>query len=650
MDHRVNGSIDRRSWIGKVVVLDAEPGKARSNYLQECVAEAAQTGALTWLLDCDREKYGPWAGLNALLHTILPELQRDVPQFVTRHDYELAMILPELRRTINVRNPTLTDSSPSVERTRNYPADRAFRIVHGLIDLLAKWYTHCESKDWCIVCDNIDKAGALVQRFLVELLRRRGQHLRLTLIVAAAPGTAERIFQSFETSTRGEIVTMDVPADPVVHGLSTDMLQQAQELVERIGDDRLEKEIFLPELMCYWPLDSSDKQSVRYRYEAMAIYTTRGLYEDALFYGEPLRAIFEQSYPDEFVMRLGVYHKLYNCYAALGRPHLALEVCNTVLAWTDDPHYLCAWYYMLSMLYTRYLPERDFAQAELCLERGLEAIERSDFPSHIRAFKTAFNRNGLALIRHFQKRPAEAIQLCEMSLALLNEHLAPDEHLLHRSVLLYNIAQVYNAMQCHDDAITYYTMAMQMDPNYSEYYNERGNIYLRMGRLAEAERDYRMAIDLSPPYQEVWTNLGQCYAQMGSNADAIAAYSRALDLDPQQFLAYLGRGQAHQELGNAEEALADYAVALALDPNQPLILANRAILHFEAERLHDALADLNQAIELAPDTADLYQNRAVALLSLGREAEALRDLQTYLHLNPAAEDRTEIEEQIAALV
>src|SRR5262249_47600714 len=157
--------------------------------------------------------------------------------------------------------------------------------------------------------------------------------------------------------------------------------------------------------------------------------------------------------------------------------------------------------------------------------------------------------NGLAMIRHFQGRYQEAIELCREGFRELEQHLHEDRHRLHRSVLLYNMAQVYTAVGAYDDALRHYAMTMDMDPNYSEYYNDRGNVYLKLGRLAEAEADYLKAIELSPPYHEVYTNLGQCYRRMGRLDDAVRAYSAALDLSPHLALALAGRGQCHDELG-----------------------------------------------------------------------------------------------------
>jgi tetratricopeptide (TPR) repeat protein len=304
------------------------------------------------------------------------------------------------------------------------------------------------------------------------------------------------------------------------------------------------------------------------------------------------------------------------------------------------------------MLHARFLPTINLDEAEAYLDRA-RALLATAAPGSLtperRAFLTVFMMNGLALVRLRQRRPQDAVALCRDGIALLNERLLPDQHRLYRSVLEYNIAQVYAQIGPCEEALRHFTATMAMDPNYSEYYNERGSVLFKLERLQEAEQDFRQAIDLSPPYPEVWTNLGQCYRAMDRLADAVAAYSRALDLDPTIGLALVGRADAQATLGNSGAALADYGAALRIKPDDAVTLASRAIVLYEIGDLSAALADLDRAIALTPEVADYYQNRAVALADLGRDEEAMADLRSYRRLAPDAEDRVEVEERLARL-
>jgi tetratricopeptide (TPR) repeat protein len=307
-------------------------------------------------------------------------------------------------------------------------------------------------------------------------------------------------------------------------------------------------------------------------------------------------------------------------------------------------------FYLMAMFYARFQKPRNLAKGEEYLRRSLAAIEQANLPEGELHFNVVFNHNGLAMIRNFQGRHQEAIDLCRDGIERLNAHLGSEQHRLHRSILIYNIAQVYAATGSYAEAIEYYAAAISMDPNYSEYYNERGNIFLHLGRLEEARADYINAIELSPPYFEVFTNLGQCFRRLGAMEEAIQSYTRALDLQPDQILALLGRAKAHEELGHVDAAIADYTAALNYDATQWEAIASRGVMHYEAGDLEASLADFNRAIDLNPNQADLYQNRATVLADLGRYRDAATDIQAALAFNPEEGDRVALEAKLEAMV
>jgi tetratricopeptide (TPR) repeat protein len=648
MEGQANGARDLRVHGGQVHALEATPGTARAALLTERLQQAQAAGAQTWLLNGDHARGGPWAGLRDMLAELVPQIEAAAPELLRKHDYELVFVLPMLRPVLGVRNPSLTDTAKHEERVRNFPADRAFRIVHGLIDLFASWHQRTPETPWVIACDSYDRAGPMVQRFFAELLRRRGESLKLTLIVATDHGASAELLSRFDPPVVGQTVHSFAAAEPASAEAPAELARQAQALTEQIGDDDPAFEHHAPELIWRWLHSDQPAQAIDPLLRILTEYTTLGLYEDVVLYGQLTLALLKQHRPQDSASRWYALFKMHQAHIGLKQAEPALEAISQIVAETNDPNYLFRCYYMIAMLHTRYLPQRDFAKAEAYLDRGVEEIAKTSLPEHTKVFQHVFNRNGLALIRHFAGDPEDAIRLCRWGHQHLDQYLLPDQHRLHRSVLLYNIAQVYSSTRQHDDAIGYFTMAMELDPNYSEYYNERGNMYLHLERLDEALDDYLRAIELSPPYAEVWTNIGQCYRLLGQFEPAIAAYDRALDLDPTLAVPLAGRAEAFEALGRNEDALRDYSAALTIKPNQPIALSNRAILHYTAGRVEESYADLSRAIELAPTMAELYQNRAVALFDLDRPAEAVSDLQAYLRLNPEAEDRLDVQEQIEA--
>lgn len=635
----------------QVILLEAEPGQSRRERIQQWLKEIEHSGAATWFLSCDRDAAGPWAGVNDLLSNLLPQVQLHAPDLITKHDYELVHVLPGLRRTIPVRHLSLTDAPPPGEpHLTYYPPDRALRLVHGVINLLKDWQQRSDGSPWIIACDRYDRASTLVRYFFAQLIRRAGEQLHLTLLLATDIEASETVASQFDPEYLRQCVRLNLPPAPTTPVNPPEMAQLAQKLAIQVEKDEIEQESNLPQLIRYYLLSDQPGKALNYRIQACSLYAKRGYYNDAMEYGEAAFAYLERHCPEDWQKRWEISEKLHDVYISLSKPDLALQIIENAIAKTDDPDCLFQGCNRMAMLYTRYLHnKRDLAKAEAYLQRGLQELERSNLPEQIKFYKTAVNHRALALIRHSQGRFAEAEKICLSIYEETISRLGADKYQAHQALLMFNLSLLYGSTNTYDKAIAYLSTAIDLDPHYSEYYNQQANLYFKMGCLDDALNGYLKAIELSPPYPEVWTNLAQCYRSMGLMARAVDAYSTSLDLDPNQSLAFVGRAQALELLEQPDAALQDYNAAIALNPNQPLVLANRAILHYDTGRLSEALEDLNQAIALSPENPEFYQNRAVALIALSRFEEATQDLANYLRLKPDADDRSEVESKLFAL-
>jgi len=633
-----------------VTVLECNPGEPRdlvvARWLTErALAEGSDDIGQVLRVRCRPEDGGTWAGLRELVEALVVSLRLPEPDLLSRHAADICPVIPELGTQLGFPQ-SLTDTVSDEEKTRNYPADRAYRCLHGLIDLIAEWHELVEPGPWWIACEDYEHANPLVRRFYSDLVRRRGLRLGLRLLVVVAPGHGDRFEHEFVGAATSVVVRLDRPATDR-HAIGAEASARlARQLEADYDADDSARDLLLPRLIEAWRRSPTPARALPWELRAMAQYNHAGLYELSLRYAADVEAGLDTLAVDQYLTAVLV---LYFCYVPLDRAEQARALLERALTVVPDPrteNQLC---YLLAMLHARFRKPVDLPAAERLLQRALDVAAAPGIDESDRHFLTVFTLNGLAYVRMRQGRVQEAIDLCAAGFERLDAHLDPDRHRLHRSVLLFNIGQIHAQVGPYEDAISYFSQAMAMDPNYSEYYNDRGGVYFKMGRFDEAESDYRRAIELSSPYAEVWTNLGQCYRQMGRMEAAADAYSRALDLDPHLPLALAGRADALAEGDHPDQALADYDRALALEPDQPLVLAGRAITRYESGRIAEAAADLDRAVTLAPDMAELYQNRAVALKDLGRLDEAARDLCTYVELRPNAEDRAEVEAALLEL-
>ena len=604
----------------RVIVLEAPAGRARRAAVEAWAAAARGEGE-AWTVECDAERGGMWAGVDAWVEALLPALEAGDPALFVRHDQELTTVLPQLRMRVRPRFVNLTEASEGDEAIRTYAADRAFRINHGLVEMLEAWHARSGGGRWSLACDGFGRRSAMAADFFRQLLRRRGHALGLVLLAAVDPGEGDAVAAELAPFAPVERVSLALEAGPEARVDPDEAARKAEETEAWARQDTLTVRMHGHELIALWTAAGRPERALRWHAWLLGVLTQMGFYRDALRHAAPVHADLAATGEREDRVRL--VNKLQAVYLTTDLPDEARRVVEEEgLAKVEDAAERARLLYMLAMLHARHLPARDMEAGERLLREAVAEAERADLSDADRHFLTGFLLNGLAYVRFRQGDAREAAALSRANHERLESHLPPERHRLHRSVLLYNAGQVYAQAGEHEAALAHFTQAMEMDPHYAEYHNDRGNVLMKLGRHAEAEADYLRALELSPPFPEAWFNLGQARARLGKTAEAEAAYARAVDLDPSRPEAWGSLGVVRASLGRREEAVAAYDASLALDAASPFVLANRAALRFELGRAEEALADLDRALALAPGHPALERNRARVAQALAQAAAA----------------------------
>ena len=94
-----------------------------------------------------------------------------------------------------------------------------------------------------------------------------------------------------------------------------------------------------------------------------------------------------------------------------------------------------------------------------------------------------------------------------------------------------------------------------------------GNTKYYLGDYKGAITDYTQAIRLNPDYADAYYNRGNVKYHLGQHFAAIADYDIAIRLNPDDADAYYNRGLAKHHLGQHFAAIADYDIAIRLNPD-----------------------------------------------------------------------------------
>lgn len=568
-------------------------------------------------LDADFDKGGTWSGATSLVeHAYHNCIEAGRADLLEKHNYELHMALPGLRDRIPLKHGSLTDLAEGSEKTRNYSIDRAYRIAHGLVDFLIGWRDQLgiDARLLVIVVDGMASAQHLSQRFLLELARRGPAAGNMLVAVPEADSGLPMIAAA---SPRLVCVPIDLAASPTALSVSASSRPvaseaEAEDCFKALGDaDAVE--IQSRRLRAHYKATGNHLGHARASLAALGACNHFGYYHEARSFLPDVLPCLEQIIAGDEERRWNVtgniYHSLLVTGAAqegrlmierLARPYLTRLSLRAKMEYIFGIHEL------------RFSEKTDLGVAETHLVAATQLIAAAgeELTQEDFCFQRVFIDNGLALLRVRQGRKSEAIALCQAGFKLLEEVLSPDTHKLHRSVLQYNTAQVYGMMGEFEAALAHFEYAISMDPNYSEYYNEMGNIFQRQGRLDAALAAYDAAVRLSPPYPEVHFNVALCLARHGDWAAARASCRRSLELNPDQLDAQMVLAEVCQQLDRFEEALACYEHAIELDSASVIARLNKTAILFNMDRFDDALVAIDGVIALDASEPSHYETRA----------------------------------------
>ncbi|MGB9625541.1 MAG: tetratricopeptide repeat protein [Phycisphaerae bacterium] len=200
--------------------------------------------------------------------------------------------------------------------------------------------------------------------------------------------------------------------------------------------------------------------------------------------------------------------------------------------------------------------------------------------------------------------------------------LAPGSGRLHS-----DCGMVLDARGDCQQAIAYYTRAIELEPRFAEAYCNRAATYRRIGNYDLAIRDATRAIELNPDYAEAYNNRANAYGMLRQYDAAIRDYTTALRIRPNLAQAYSNRGLAYAAIGDIERAMRDYDRAIELRPDYPGSYFNRAMILSDRGDFRRAVGDLTRFIEMKPDFPEAYRRRAAAYYELKEWDAAWRDVQ-----------------------
>jgi serine/threonine-protein kinase len=188
-------------------------------------------------------------------------------------------------------------------------------------------------------------------------------------------------------------------------------------------------------------------------------------------------------------------------------------------------------------------------------------------------------------------------------------------------------------------AITLFTRALELDPNYGLAEAELGTAYwskYESGKdkkfIPKARQACSKAVDMGNAGAAGHVCLGVLENGAGNYEKAVDEFTRAIQLDPSSDGAYTGMASAYERLGKLNDAEKTYQQVINLRPRYWKGYNQLGIFYCRQSQYDKCAAMFQKVAELTPDSFRGYANMGAAYLADGKYAEAIPPLKKSLEV------------------
>jgi tetratricopeptide (TPR) repeat protein len=185
-----------------------------------------------------------------------------------------------------------------------------------------------------------------------------------------------------------------------------------------------------------------------------------------------------------------------------------------------------------------------------------------------------------------------------------------------------------------DRAVTDFTEALRLKPDFVLPLENRANANVSLGRLDLALTDLNAALTLVPKNSTALFRRAKVLLAKRDADAALKDLDAALEIEPKNVEYLLQRGDVLTDRRQLDKALADYEAAAKLDPKDTEPLLHRAHAYTDHKQYAKALEELEAVLKLAPENVDAQVSRGWNRFMTGRFAEANEDYSAALKAEP----------------
>lgn len=176
-----------------------------------------------------------------------------------------------------------------------------------------------------------------------------------------------------------------------------------------------------------------------------------------------------------------------------------------------------------------------------------------------------------------------------------------------------------------DEAITHFSEALRIKPNYAEAQYNIGLALAMQGKFEKAANHFSKAVLIRPEFANAHHDLGNALSALGNFEKAIIGFSKALLIQPNFAKAHHNLGLALVRLGKVEKAAAHVSKALKINPNFAEAHYLMGLIRDQQNEIDEAIIHFNRALKIRPDFSEVYNNLKSISSRKGKNKETFNE-------------------------
>ncbi|MFC2125052.1 tetratricopeptide repeat protein [Bacteroidota bacterium] len=177
-------------------------------------------------------------------------------------------------------------------------------------------------------------------------------------------------------------------------------------------------------------------------------------------------------------------------------------------------------------------------------------------------------------------------------------------------------------------------------------YFQKGNDALDERKLQQAMQFYDRVLEIDPDFSDAWNNKGIIFYSMSKFVDAVLCYDRAIQTNPDLIETYFNRANAFYELGKINQAKNDLIITENIYQDSTSFHFLKGLILYDLKEYKNSIDEFSYVLMNTPDNPEVYVNLATNYLYLDSLDRSESLIVQALHIDSSLADAYNVSCQI----